>query len=211
MDGAQRPVSVTLLGANGDRLSATALKAPELSGGDGILYWGRWTDTQFQLDIQSARNGGANVTGTATLSASSYLHYLLGTPGGSAPLIGSASYTFYGGSGSTSQAGTVGAGVTGGTLTANFGANTVGASMSISHGVTYSATGVANILGSNRSRFASFLGTANGPGGPYTFNFDGFFAGANSPTAPPRAGVAWTINRPDAISGTAAFRCASGC
>lgn len=211
MDGAQRPVSVTALGGNGDRVSMTALKAPEMSGSDGILFWGRWTDTQFQFDIQAVRNGGANVTGTATVPAGSYLHYLVGTPAGSAPLIGSATYTFSGGSGSTSQLGTVGAGVTAGTLTANFGANTVGAAMSISHGVTYSANGLATIQGSDRSGFTSLFGTANGPGGPYQFNFDGFFAGANSPTAPPRAGVGWTINRPDAITGTAAFRCASGC
>lgn len=211
LDGAQRPVSVTAIGSNGDRVSGTALKAPELSGSDGILYWGRWTDTQFQVDIQAVRNGGANVTGTATLPAGSYLHYLIGTPAGSAPLIGSATYTFFGGSGSTSQLGTVGAGVTGGTLTANFGANTVNAAMSISHGGTFTANGNATIQGSSRTHFSSVTGLANGPGGPFPFKFDGFFAGANAPTAPPRAGVAWTIDRPDAIVGTAAFRCATGC
>jgi hypothetical protein len=211
MDGAQRPVSITLLASNGDRVSATALTAPEMSASDGILFWGRWTGTRFQLDLQSAQNGGANVTGTATFPAGSYLHYLIGTPVGSAPMIGSATYTFIGGTGSTSLLGTVDAGVTAGTLTANFGANTVNAGMSISHGGTFSASGFATIQGSNRARFSSVTGTASGPGGSFPFKFDGFFAGTSAPTAPPRAGVGWTIDRPDAISGTAAFRCATGC
>ncbi len=212
LDGAQRPVSVTVLGSNGGRVSFTALKAPEMSASDGILFWGRWTGTQFQLDAQGGgAESGDNVTGTLTVPAGSYLHYLVGTPAGSVPLIGSATYTFIGGTGSTSQLGTVGAGVTAGTLNANFGANTVNAGMSISHGGTYSASGFAIIDRIHQGKFSSLTGTAIGPGGSFPFKFDGFFAGTSAPTAPPRAGVGWTIDRPDAITGTAAFRCATGC
>lgn len=211
MDGLQRPVGITALASNGDRVSATSLKAPELSSSDGILFWGRWAGAQFQLDAQTPRNGGANVTGTATFPAGSYVHYLFGIPLGSAPMIGSATYTFFDGTGSTSQLGTVGAGVTSGSLTANFLGNTVGASMSISHGGTYAATGLATIQGSDRSRFEGVSGSATGPGGSFPFKFEGFFAGSNAPIAPPRAGVGWAINRPDAITGTAVFRCAAGC
>ena len=209
-DALNRPVSFTAIGSNGDRITTTALKAPELSGSDGTLYWGRWTGTTFQFDIQVPHEN-SNAIGSATLPAGSYLHYILGMPSGSVPLAGSATYTLIGGSGSSAQLGSVGAGAISGTLMANFGANTVSAGMSISHGGTFSASGLATLDASQRAKFASVAGTATGPGGSFPFKFDGFFAGAGAPTAPASAGVAWKINRPDPIVGAAAFRCTSGC
>jgi len=212
LDALQRPISVTAIGANGDRISATSLTAPQLSSGDGTLFWGRWTDARFQFDIQSARHGGTNVTGSANVPAGSYMHYMFGTPATSVPLTGSATYTFIGGTGSTSQLGVVGAGVTAGSLTANFGGQTVSANLSISHNGTYTATGNSSILGSGRARFESFTGSATGPGGTSPFKFNGFFAGTPAPTAPPRAGIGWTIDKAgDPFSGTAGFRCSTGC
>ena len=208
LDGAQRPVSFTATGSAGERVTATALKAPELSSSDGILFWGRWTDTSFQFDVQGR---DSNAVGTGTIPAGSYLHYIVGLPAGSVPLAGSATYSFVGGSGSTSQLGSVGLGTTAGSLTADFLANTVSALMTISHGGTFSASGLANLSASERAQFSSVSGTATGPGGPFPFKFDGFFAGAGAPTAPAGAGVTWKIVRPDPIVGAAAFRCASGC
>jgi hypothetical protein len=210
LDSAQRPVSFTATGAAGERVTATALKAPELASSDGALFWGRWTGTRFQFDVQDPASG-SNAIGDANLPAGSYLHYIVGVPAGSVPLTGSATYTFIGGTGSTSQLGSVGAGVTAGTLTANFGANTVGAGMTISHGGIYSASGLATLEPGERARFTSVFGLANGPSGSFPFKFEGFFAGVSAPTAPPRAGVAWTIDRLDPIVGTAAFRCVTGC
>ena len=210
LDGAQRPVSFTATGSDGARVTATALKAPELSSSDGILFWGRWTDTKFQFDVQDPAKP-ANAVGTGTVPAGSYLHYIVGLPAGSVPMAGVATYNFIGGSGSSAELGSVGLGTTAGTLTANFGANTVGANMTINHGGIYSASGLANLNANERAQFSSVNGTAVGPGGISPFKFDGFFAGAGAPTAPARAGVAWKIDKIDPIIGTAAFRCASGC
>lgn len=207
LDGAGRPVSATVTDAHG-RVSGTALTAPEMSGNDGILYWGRWTNTTFQADAQE---GGNNATGSANLPAGSYLHYMFGQPAGSVPMAGSATYTFVGGSGSTSAAGTAGAGVTSGNLSVNFATNSLSTSLSISHGGTYSASGTGFLEPGARANFSGPSGTATGPTGTHAFKFDGFFAGAGAPTAPARAGMAWHIQSPDAIVGTAGFRCATGC
>lgn len=207
-DAASLPVSFTLTDSLGHRASGTALTAPQLSGNDGILYWGRWTNTTFQADLQEGAN---NATGTATLAPGAYLHYMFGAPAASVPLAGSATYTFVGGSGSTSVAGVVGAGVTSGGLSVNFGSNFLSTSLSISHGGTYTASGSGFLEAGARANFSSFSGTANGPTGSHVFKFDGFFAGAGAPTAPARAGMAWQIQSPDAIVGTAGFRCATGC
>lgn len=207
MDAGNRPVSISVSDAIG-RASGTALSAPEMSGSDGILFWGRWTNATFQADIQESAN---NASGTASIPPGSYLHYMFGLPAASVPLTGSASYTFIGGSGSTSVAGVTGAGVTAGGLSVNFASNFLSTSLSISHGGTYSASGSGTLDASSRASFSSFTGTANGPTGSHVFKFDGFFAGAGAPTAPARAGMAWQIQAPDAIVGTAGFRCASGC
>jgi hypothetical protein len=208
LDSQMRPFSVTLTGSDGGRISATALKAPEMAQNDGILFWGRWVDTTFNFDLNDPKRP-ATVNGSATVNG--YLHYLVGVPAGSVPLSGSATYTFIGGSGSTSQAGLVGAGVTSGTLTANFGSNVVSTSLGISHNGTYSASGAAFLTSGNRAAFSNGSGTASGPGGSFAFSFDGFFAGAGAPTAPSRAGIGWKINAPDAFVGTAGFKCSTGC
>jgi hypothetical protein len=226
-DSAQRPVSITALDGLGNRGSVTALSVPELAFNDGILYWGRWTNSKFSVDVQVPTEN-SNGFGTVNVPAGSFLHYIIGSPAASVPLAGSATYSFIGGTGSTSVAGTVGDGITAGSLSANFATNRVGANLTISHGGTYSASGTADIgagkpsslvtvsglpisiLG-NRGQFTSFSGSATGPTGSAPFRFEGFFAGAPSPTAPARAGIVWEISRPDPIVGAGAFRCSSGC
>ncbi len=205
LDGAQRPVSITATNTLGDRVSVTALNAPELSSSDGILFWGRWTNTRFFFDAQIPGEG-SNAFGSGTFPAGSYLHYMVGIPAASVPVTGSATYTFFGGTGSTSQLGSVGAGVTSGTLTANFGSNSVSTNLSISHGTTFAASGSGTLEPGNRALFVG-NGTASG----LPFKFDGFFAGTGG-AAPPRAGMGWGIDRPgDPIVGTAGFRCSAGC
>ncbi|HEY6821474.1 MAG TPA: FecR domain-containing protein [Burkholderiales bacterium] len=208
LDSQMRPFSVTLTGAEGGRISATALKAPEMAQNDGILFWGRWVNTTFNFDLNDPKHP-ATANGSATVNG--YLHYLVGVPAGSVPLSGTATYTFIGGSGSTSQAGIVGGGVTNGTLTANFGSNVVSTSLGISHNGTYSASGAAFLTSGNRAAFSNGGGSASGPGGSFGFSFDGFFAGAGAPTAPARAGIGWKINAPDPFVGTAGFKCSTGC
>lgn len=210
LDGAQRPVSFTATqGSTGVTVSGIALNAPEMSGSDGILYWGRWTNARFQVDVTDPAQGTA--TGSGTLGAGSYIHYLVGLPAASVPLSGTATYGFIGGSGSTSQAGTIGSGVTAGTLTANFsGLGSVSANLSINHGGAYTAIGSGPLNSGNRAAFSSVTGSTSGAGS-FAFSFDGFFAGAGSPTAPARAGIGWKINRPDPIVGAAGFACKTGC
>src|SRR5436853_644798 len=82
---------------------------------------------------------------------------------GGAPVTGSATYSFSGaGTGSTSQAGVVGSGVTAGTLTANFASNTVNGQMTIIHGGTFNASGVATLNSPNRAGFNSVSGSTSG-------------------------------------------------
>ena len=204
-----RRIFLFLLATIAWMVSGTALTAPQATGSDGILTWGRWTATTFQFDAQGT--SGNNATGSAQLNPGSYIHYMIGLPTASVPLSGIATYNYIGGSGSTSQAGTTGAGVTSGSLTANFGANTVSTNVSISHGGTYTANGSGNLNAGKRAEFTSTTGTAVGPGGSFGFKFEGFFAGPGAPTAPARAGYAWEISRPDPVVGTAGFSCSTGC
>lgn len=209
LDAAQRPVSVSASDNLGNFGSITALTVPEFAFSDGILYWGRWTNAQFSVSAQATGESSSGF-GTVTLPSGTYLHYIFGIPAASVPLIGSAGYTFIGGTGSTSVAGTVGAGITAGTLSANFGSNTVSTNVTINHGGTFTANGFATLTAGNRAQFSSISGSTSGAGS-FPFRFEGFFAGAPAPTAPPRAGITWEISRPDAIVGTGAFRCSSGC
>ena len=213
LDSAKRPFSFTILGSDGSRLSATALSAPVMSDNDGILFWGRWTNTTFNFDLFDAHDGGT-ANGSATITG--HLHYMVGIPATSIPLSGSATYTFFGGTGSSSAAG-LGSGVTAGSLSANFGSNSISASgITIDHlGAVYTASGsVARFETGNRAAFSVFNPggvVANTTGaGSHGFQFEGFFAG-NGTVAPQRAGIGWKINAPSPIVGTAGFRCSSGC
>jgi hypothetical protein len=209
LDSAQRPVNITgVSSSTGQSVSVTSLQTPQLAFSDGILYWGRWTGGKFQIDATDPKG---TTTGAGTLGSDSSLHYVFGTPVASVPMAGTASYGFIGSTGSTSVAGTVGAGVTGGTLTANFATNQVSTALSINHGGVYNANGVAHLQAGNRATFTGVSGTASGPTGTHGFSFDGFFAGAPAPVAPARAGIGWTIKAPDAIVGGAAFSCKTGC
>jgi hypothetical protein len=206
-DSLKRPFSVSLVGSDGSRATGTALNAPAMAESDGILFWGRWTDATFNFDLFDAHDGGT-ANGSATLSG--HLHYIVGIPPIAAPGVGSATYTFMGGTGSSSPNGVLGSGVTAGTFTANFGSNSVSTNLTINHGGTYTASGSGAINTGRRSEFFSTSGTASGPTGSHQFLFNGFFAGSGA-NAPSRVGMGWQINAPSRIIGAAGFSCSSGC
>jgi hypothetical protein len=213
LDSLRRPFSMTVVGADGSRVSASALNAPAMSDNDGILFWGRWTDATFNFDLFDAVDGGT-ANGSATIAG--HLHYMVGVPVATVPASGSATYTFFGGTGSSSSAG-LGTGVTAGSLIANFGSNQITASgITIDHlGAIYMASGsVARFESANRAGFSTNIpggSAANTTGaGSFPFRFEGFFAGSGT-TVPSRAGIGWKIDAPAPIVGGAGFRCASGC
>ena len=213
-DAQKRPFSFTVLGADGSRVSGSALNAPVMSENDGILFWGRWTDAKFNFDLFDAQDGG---TANASATLSGHIHYMIGLPVASVPLTGTATYTFMGGTGSSSSAG-LGAGMVSGSLIANFaGAGSVQASgIVIDHmGAIYNATGSsARLEGPGRAGFSTNIAggsVVNTTGaGSHPFRFEGFFAGAGA-NAPARAGIGFKIDAPAPIVGAAGFRCSSGC
>lgn len=175
-------------------------------GSDGGLYWGRWTGTTITA------SAGLNTMlerRSVEIPAGTSLHYVLGTSVPTIPTAGSATYDFVGGTPSTDLAGGVGQGITAGSLTANFLANRVNANMTVVHSGTYSVTAVMPFNG-NRASFTSDNpgGSASASGaGQYAAMVNGFFAGTNSPTAPSRAGISYTIHAPSPIVGVGAFAC----
>ncbi len=177
---------------------------------DGGLYWGRWTNTTF--NVYAGLNTAIYKENVA-LDANSSIHYLLGTSVPTVPGTGTATYSFIGGTASTDATGMVGSGITAGTLTANFSGYSVGANLTVNHGGVYNLSATmpmssnpANFSTSNPGGFASTTGA-----GSYSANVSGFFAGTNAPTAPTRAGVSYEIKAPTSIVGVGAFGCSSGC
>jgi hypothetical protein len=211
LDSSQRLVSLTGGLSSGERASITALGAPQIAANDGVLFWGRWNNTSLQVDVTSPARGTAS--GSANFGTGSYLHYIAGLPVASVPLAGAATYTFLAGSGSgsTSAAGVVGSGVTGGTLNVNFGTNFVSTNLAINHGSQFGAFAQGFLDASNRAHFSSFFGIAAGPAGSFPFEFKGFLVGLGAPTAPSRAAMTWKVGAPDPFVGTAGFTCTAGC
>ena len=182
------------------------------AGSDGVLYWGRWSGTPVRI---YAGLNGIYASETFTLPGDANLHYLLGASVPTIPGTGTATYNFIGGTPSTDTSGAAGLGITSGTLTANFGANTVGAAMTVNHFGVYTLTATMPF---NPSRLGTFTsdplwgGSAGTTGaGVYTAKVEGFFGGTNAPTAPSHAGISYTINALTPIAGIGAFHCNTGC
>lgn len=184
------------------------------AGSDGGLYWGRWSNTTLR--------GYAGLNGilsnlTSALPSTSSFHYLLGTSVPTIPTAGTATYTFIGGTPSTDQSGTVGQGIlAGGTLSADFLNNTVGANMTVRHGVDYVLTANAMPLGTNtmgnnvnvsRASFSSGINGANtNVLGANSATISGFFGGTSTPAGPSHAGISYEINAASPIVGVGAFK-----
>jgi hypothetical protein len=159
---------------------------------DGFITWGRLTDGTL---TGMAGGTGDNHAGGVYTSPESF-HYIIGAPVISKP-VGTINYSLLGGTdptfGPVSGSGTVESGaLTGATLTALFGQNTVrftlnirdpsGAPINFSNGTGGSVSG-ALFTGSD-----SFSG-AGACSGSCTVNINGFFAGANAE----RAGFSYAV------------------
>ncbi|MCL4723860.1 MAG: FecR domain-containing protein [Rhodocyclaceae bacterium] len=156
---------------------------------DGTIGWGRWIDGTFNDD--------------GTPFSMQHVHYVVGMP---TPLsdmnalqLGNvtASYTLSGYTYPTAWNGstfTIGTQPISGSLTANFGAGTVGGSLSVPMGVNvYSASWSGNIIGSSFAGYSPF-GSVTSSGSDCSgcvcgASVEGFFAGANAA----RAGLVYEI------------------
>jgi len=173
------------------------------AGSDGGLYWGRWSGTTI---TGYAGLNGIYASETFDLPSTTSLHYLIGNSVVTIPGSGTATYNFIGGTPSTDSSGAVGLGITAGTLTANFGTNTVGANMTVNHGGSpwiIVASMPLDLL--NRGTFSSqaFGGSITAPVGS---RVEGFFGGTNTATGPSHAGVSYLINASSPIVGVGVFR-----
>lgn len=173
------------------------------AGSDGSLYWGRWSGTTI---TGYAGLNGIYASETYALPSTTSLHYLIGNSVVTIPGAGIAIYNFIGGTPSTDQSGAVGLGITSGTLTANFGTNTVGANMTVNHGGVYTLAANMPLHPLNRGAFSSTLPSGSVTGAPVGSQVEGFFGGTNTATGPSQAGVSYLINATSPIVGVGAFR-----
>jgi hypothetical protein len=188
-----------VVSANGGIASAIFDVAPVNVGSNSDLYWGRWTSTTLNL---YAGLGGYFAKGSLTIPATSSIHYLLGTTCPTVPTTGGATYSFVGGTPSTDQSGGIGSGITGGgTVTANFAANSVSVNFTVSHNGNYAVTGSSYLGGSSRASFGTDYGGSYVANGSLPARVNGFLVGSSSPTG---AGLSYTIN--NQIVGVGAFR-----
>ena len=200
LDAASRVFAIGASGSNGGSFFLTTNNV-ENAGTDGLLYWGRWANGQVQANYNSQGKSG---TGTIDLAGTNSIHYIVSQQVSTIPIGGTATYTFFSTTPSTSNDGVVGTGVTSGTFTANFGSLTSSTLvMSVSHGgSTFNQNGA---ITSTRDNRAAFAGTG---GGSQPFKFEGFFGGGNRADAnPARVGIAYQIQRPgNATTGVAGFK-----
>lgn len=169
---------------------------------DGGLYWGRWTDTTF--DVYAGLNSTLHRE-TVELDEYSNLHYILGTSVPTIPGTGTATYSFIGGTASSDQYGTIGSGITSGTLTANFNLNSVGASFAVEHNGIHNVSATMP-LSNNRASFSSNNIGGSASAGMSNAVVSGFFAGSNTDSGPSRAGISYEIQQPgNSIVGVGAF------
>ena len=181
-------------------------------GGDGVLYWGRWTGANVSLH---ALLNGYDAQGTFAMPAGVNIHYMLGTSVPVIPEAGFATYSFTGGTKSTDVSGMAGTGITSGSLDVNFLQNSVGAHLTIDHNGVYHLNAYMPMNVSNRATFGTNVGegfASTTGAGNYNAQVSGFFAGTNAPNSPSHAGVTYNIMKPgNGIVGVGAFGCTSGC
>ena len=140
-------------------------------GNDGVMAWGRWIGTVSDSTASE---------GTMTYTAADPLHYVVGLPVSAMPTSGSATYTMYGGT-APSCSGACGAISVGSTLSVNFGGTYSGSyDMKIAN-----TSGSVNLSGGGSLSFydnnVSFNGnggmTGSGINGTASNQIKGFFAG----------------------------------
>ncbi|MDB5803824.1 MAG: hypothetical protein JWN73_1146 [Betaproteobacteria bacterium] len=152
-------------------------------GNDGIMAWGRWVGTVNDNRVEG---------GTYTYDAQNPLHYVVGQPVTNMPTSGTATYSQYGGTG-TSCTGACGTITVGSSLSVNFGTMTGSFNMSVAN-----SAGNVNLSGSSGLSFSNNNTNFNGFAqmtGTGTINsgygsLAGFFAGPGAS----HAGAAFNIN-----------------
>jgi len=166
------------------------------AGSNGDLYWGRWT--AGNLTVYAGLND-ATASATAAVPATATLHYLLGTSVPTVPTSGSASFSFVGGTTSTDLNGGVGAGITSGTVIANFSSSIVSASLVVVHNGTLNVNATMPMNVGNRAGFSSdnIGGSVSGASGSVA----GFLSGTGTPNG---AGLSYSLN--NSVVGVGAFR-----
>lgn len=123
------------------------------AGNSGDLYWGRWSGGT--LTTYAGLNG-TNASSSIALPASTSIHYLLSTSVPTVPTTGQATFSFIGGTPSTMANGSVGSGITSGTVTAFFSSNIVNANFTVQHGSTFNvAANNMFLTGNSRAAFSS--------------------------------------------------------
>ncbi len=165
------------------------------AGNSGDLYWGRWSGGTITT---YAGLNGTNASSTMALPGTTSIHYLLSTSVPTVPTAGQATFSFIGGTPSTDASGTVGSGITAGTVTAYFAGNHVGTNFTLVHGATTSVFAYMPMNGGNRAAFSS-----QNPSG-YVSGATGSIAGVlTGSSAPSGAGISYNIN---GAVGVGAFR-----
>lgn len=181
------------------------------AGSAGDLYWGRWTNGE--INATGADTDGTGGTGSVTLSQNESVHYILSASPATIPGAGEAYYDFVGGTPSTGDDGTLGKGVTGGRITADFGGRAADLNMTVVHGSTYAVE--ANLEIDDHGSLNGSAHCGSGGASCADANVAGFLSG-QGPNAPPSAGVSYEIDRDpmndrDEITGVAGFACTMGC
>jgi len=182
---------------------ATVAESTLLSGG---LGWARWSGGNVIKFDASGETDVAQLTGYQSL------HLIFGTPAGSLPASGGAVYNFIGGTHSTSYSGaTLGNGVTGGFLFADFASSQAGIDMNVNHaGNNYLVAGLLNVLTDGGLTGAGVIATTTSSGSACnpqcpTAIEGGFAAPLAGNGSPGYAGIAYDIAESDAITGVAGF------
>jgi hypothetical protein len=174
-------------------------------GNDGIIAWGRWTGNVTGLaDIDGLLPVNENY------SANQGLHYVVGVPTATMPMVGTATYSLLGATQPTYVDGSSAPGRLTGGLTVDFGQLVVGVNLNVAmpDGRGYGVGGTGQIAG-NIIYTAGGLttsGTGGACGSGCSAVVSGFFAG----TSAERVGLGYNISDFGTVSkeviGAAAFK-----
>jgi hypothetical protein len=185
---------------------ATTIADSTLNITDGF-GWGRWTSgTLLAFDATPG-------TEVNTLTGEQSTHFIFGqAPLGPIATSGNATYTFVGGTRSTSASGsTIGTGVTTGSIGVDFGRGNGTIGMNVDHaGTVYNVSGSMNVLPADGVIFDNIVTAMTTSGncntGCQTF-IDGGFAGPDSSTTgiPKYIGIEYDIQDIDVVMGVAGF------
>lgn len=188
--------------AGGSLSGIVAFSNVKDAGGSGALYWGRWTDGIVSALVLDST--GPFSSESVALGAGNNIHYVFGQNTPTLPGAGLATYTFAGGTASTSGT-SVGGGAIGGQLQIDFGSRSVAVNnLLVRHGSDFNINGGGSLSSSGALQA---IGSANGS---IPVDMDGFLSGIGS--TPPDAGLGYEIHRPGApINGVAGFHCSVGC